>query len=79
MRTNNESEYSANALRRFCTEIQINQEFIKPKTLQQKDAAERYNRLIAEMTPCPLAEAKLPSDVRIHSPYIKVEKIHVLS
>ena len=48
-----------NAFRMFCREMQVKQEFTVPNTPQQNGVAERYNRVITEMTRCLLADAKL--------------------
>ena len=60
LRTDNGDEYSLNAFRRFCREFELKQEFTVPKIPQQNGVAERYNRVITEMTRCLLAEAKPP-------------------
>ena len=59
LRTDNGGEYSSNAFRMFCREMQVKQEFTVPNTPQQNGVAERYNRVITEMTRCLLADAKL--------------------
>ena len=59
LRTDNGGEYSSNAFRRFCREFQVKQYFTVPNTPQQNSVAERYNRVITEMTRCLLAKTKL--------------------
>ena len=60
LRTDNGGEYSSNAFRSICRELQVKQEITVPKIPQQNGVAERYNKVITEMTPRLLAEAKLP-------------------
>ena len=59
LRTDNGGDCSSNAFKRFCREFQVKQEFTVRNTPQQNGEAERYNRVITEMTRCLLAEAKL--------------------
>ena len=59
LRTDNGGEYSSNAFRRICRELQVKQDFTVPNTPQQNGVTERYNRVITEMTRCLLDEARL--------------------
>ena len=63
--TENGGEYSSKAFRRFCREVQ--QEFTVPNTPQHNGVAERYNRVITEMTRCLLAEVKLPKTLWVRA------------
>ena len=77
LRTDNGGEYSSKAFRRFCREIQVKQEFTVSNTPQQNGVAERYNRVITEMTRCLLAEVKLPKTfwVRAMSRAVRVRNL----
>ncbi len=59
LRSDNGTEYTSQAMKDFCVEKSIRQEFTVPETPQQNGVAERMNRTLVDMTRCLLIQSKL--------------------
>ncbi len=59
LRSGNGTEYTSQAMKDFCVEKSIRQEFTVPETPQQNGVAERMNRTLVDMTRCLLIQSKL--------------------
>ena len=60
LRSDNPKEYKSQHFAQFCVHNKIKREFRVPETRQQNGVAERFNRVLPEMTRCNLLEGKFP-------------------